>query len=109
MKLIDRDTCINGHNLRDAEAIVITTQNTFICRSCAKEAQARFRALNRPAKRESVHKSQVEILEDHARRVIARNNARIETLESKVAAIQATIEKLRAETARVDSAFLGGE
>lgn len=109
MKLTERDTCINGHDLRTPGAISVNAQNTFICRACAKEAQAKFRAMYRPAKRESVRRTQAQILEDNARKAVIRNNARIEALEAKVAVMRDMIEELRADNARIEFDFLGGE
>lgn len=107
MKLIQRDTCNNGHNLRAPGAITVNAQSAVICRACATEAQARFRALNRPAKRESVRRTQSEILIDNARIAVLRNNKRIEAAEAKIAVLRALIEEIEADNARIEQDFLG--
>lgn len=109
MKLTERETCINGHDLRVPGAISINAQNVFFCRACAKEAQAKFRAMYRPGKRENVRRTQTQILEDNARKAVMRNNARIEALEAKIGAMFEIIEELRADNARIEATFLGGE
>jgi hypothetical protein len=107
MKLIERDTCNNGHNLRVPGALTVNAQSSVVCRACAKEAMARFRALNRPAKRESARRTQSEILIDNARIAVLRNNKRIEAAEAKIAVLRGLIEEIEADNARIEQDFLG--
>lgn len=109
MKLTERDTCNNGHDLRAVGAVGINAQDVLFCRPCAKEAQAKFRAIYRPAKRESVRRTQAQILEDSARNAVIRNGARIAALEAKIEVMRGMVEELRADNVRIESTFLGGE
>lgn len=105
MSLIDRDTCLNGHDLRAPGAITVNAQNSVICRPCAKEAVSRFRALNRPTKSVGTRRTQTEILADNARRSVLRNRKRIAEAEAKIAVLRELIEEIEADNARIEQLF----